>query len=157
VFAQRADGGRNPVQNRVAAMLKRERDAGLDTALAYRGFQSRAEKVKDDLLLFLIEAKRGGKRVAAYGAAAKGNTLLNFSGIRRDLIPYVADRNPAKQDRFMPGSRIPIVNELELYRDRPDYVVVLPWNLKSEVMQQLRSAGLEATRFVTAVPHLEIV
>ena len=156
VFAQRADGGRHPATGRVGALLKRETDAALNTARAYRGFQSRAEKVKDDFLLFLIEAKRSGKRVAAYGAAAKGNTLLNFSGIRRDLISYVADRNPAKQNRFLPGTRIPVVSDEALYRDQPDYVVVLPWNLKSEVMQQLRVAGLGATRFVTAVPRLEV-
>ena len=155
VFAQRAASGSQPVSDRVAALLARETQAGLLSADGYRGFQSRAEKVKDDFVAFLIDAKRHGKRVAGYGAAAKGNTLMNFAGIRRDLVSYVVDRNPTKQGKFLPGSRIPIVNEDVLYRDRPDYVVVLPWNLKSEVTQQLRSAGL-AARFVTAVPELEI-
>jgi 2-polyprenyl-3-methyl-5-hydroxy-6-metoxy-1,4-benzoquinol methylase len=156
VFAQRAAFGRRPPDGRVAALLARESQAGLSTAQAYRGFQSRAEKVKDDLVTFLIDAKRRGKRVTAYGAAAKGNTLLNFAGIRRDLISYVADRNPAKQGKFLPGSRIAVVSEDVLYRDRPDYVVILPWNLKLEVMRQLADAGISEARYVTAVPELEI-
>ncbi|MBR1120193.1 class I SAM-dependent methyltransferase [Bradyrhizobium lablabi] len=156
VFAQNAQTGRRPIGDRVAILLQRESDAGLSSARGYEGFQLRAERVKDDFLEFLIRAKREGKRVAAYGAAAKGNTLLNFSGIRRDLISFVADRNPAKQGMFLPGSRIPIVDEHVLYREKPDYVVILPWNLKSEVVRQLSSAGLSAARFVTAVPRLEI-
>ncbi len=156
VFAQRAASGRHPVGDRVAAMLAREAEAGLSTAKGYEGFQLRAEKVKDDFVSFLIDARRRGKRVAAYGAAAKGNTLLNFAGVRRDLISYVVDRNPAKQRKFLPGSRIPIVSEDVLYRDQPDYVIILPWNLKSEVIHQLRNAGISAARFVTAVPGLEI-
>ena len=157
VFVQRAASGRRTVSDRVATLLAREAAAGLAAATGYQGFQSRAETVKNDLLAFLIEAKRQGKRVAAYGAAAKGNTLLNFAGIRRDLIPYVVDRNPAKQGKYLPGSRIPIVDEARLLADRPDYVVILPWNLKFEVMEQLRSAGLSGARFVTAVPALDIV
>ena len=156
VFAQRAASGRRPVGARVADMLARESEAGLSSAKGYQGFQLRAEKVKDDFVSFLIEAKRRGKRVAGYGAAAKGNTLLNFSGCRRDLISYVVDRNPAKQGKFLPGSRIPIVSEDVLYRDRPDYVIILPWNLRSEVMRQLKAAGVSTARFVTAIPALEI-
>ncbi len=157
VFAQRAATGPRPVSDRVAALLAREAEAGLSAAQGYQGFQLRAEKVKDDFVAFLIDAKRRNKRVAAYGAAAKGNTLLNFAGIRRDLIAYVVDRNPAKQGKFMPGSRIPIVSEDVLYRDKPDFVVILPWNLKAEVMHQLRDTGVSAARFVTAVPELKIV
>jgi SAM-dependent methyltransferase len=156
VFAQRTGTGRHGVTSRVAEVLGAESGAGLSAAKGYLGFQSRAEKVKDDFVSFLIEAKRQGKRVAGYGAAAKGNTLLNFSGCRRDLVAYVVDRNPAKQGKFLPGSRIPIVSEEVLYRDKPDYVVILPWNLKAEVMQQLRDAGMSEAEFVTAVPRLEI-
>jgi SAM-dependent methyltransferase len=156
VFAQRAASGVRPVADRVGALLAREREGGLATAEGYRGFQSRAEKVKDDFVSFLIGAKRDGKRVAAYGAAAKGNTLLNFAGVRRDLIPYVVDRNPAKQEKYLPGSRIPIRSEEVLYHDKPDFVIILPWNLKSEVMQQLKGAGLSQTKFVTAVPSLQV-
>ena len=157
VFAQCSATGCRPVSDRVAGVLKLETNAGLSTVEGYQGLQSRAERIKDDFLRFLIDAKRQGKRVAAYGAAAKGNTLLNFSGIRRDLMACEADRNPAKQGKFLPGSRIPIVSEEILYRGKPDYVVILPWNLKSEVMNQLRRAGLDEVQFVTAVPHLEIV
>jgi SAM-dependent methyltransferase len=156
VFTQRVASGGRAVTDHVGRLLERETAAGLASSAGYGGFQSRAERVKDDLLAFLIEAKRQGKRVAAYGAAAKGNTLLNFAGIRRDFIAYVVDLNPAKQDKYMPGSRIPIVDEARLLADRPDYVVILPWNLKSEVMSQLRQAGF-AGRFVTAIPALEIV
>lgn len=156
VFAQRADTGSRAISERVAALLRRETDAGLRQADAYRGFQARAERVKDDFVAFLIDAKRQGKRVAAYGAAAKGNTLMNFAGCRADLVRYVVDRNPAKQGKFMPGSRIPIVDEGELYRDRPDYVVILPWNLRAEVTQQLEGIRAWGGKFVTAVPALEI-
>jgi SAM-dependent methyltransferase len=156
VFAQRTASGRRPASDRVAALLAAESKAGLSTAKGYQGFQRRAEKIKDDFVAFLIEAKRQGKRVAGYGAAAKGNTLLNFSGCRRDLISYVVDRNPAKQGRFLPGSRIPIVSEAVLYREKPDYVIILPWNLKAEVTHQLQAAGMSAARFVTAVPAMEI-
>lgn len=156
VFTQRMAYGGRAVTDHVGRLLEREAAAGLASVAGYGGFQSRAERVKDDLLAFLIEAKRQGKRVAAYGAAAKGNTLLNFAGIRRDFIAYVVDLNPAKQDKYMPGSRIPIVDEARVLADRPDYVMILPWNLKSEVMSQLRQAGF-AGRFVTAIPALEIV
>lgn len=155
VFTQQVASSGRVVTDHVGRLLERETAAGLASAAGYGGFQSRAERVKDDLLAFLIEAKRQGKRVAAYGAAAKGNTLLNFAGIRRDFIAYVVDLNPAKQDKYMPGSRIPIVDKARLLADRPDYVVILPWNLKCEVMSQLREAGF-AGRFVTAIPALEI-
>ncbi|MFC7702458.1 methyltransferase domain-containing protein [Bradyrhizobium sp. GCM10028915] len=157
VFAQRAASGRHPQSDRVKALMAKERKAGLTTASAYEGFQVRAEKIKDDFVSFLIDAKRRGRRVVGYGGAAKGNTLLNFAGCRHDLIAYVVDRNPAKQGKFLPGSRIAIVSESLLYDDKPDYVVVLPWNLKAEVMSQLKSAGLSSVQFVTAVPSLEIV
>ncbi|MFN3461879.1 MAG: methyltransferase C-terminal domain-containing protein, partial [Oceanibaculum sp.] len=122
----------------------------------YRGFQAATERVKDDLLVFLIEAKKQGMRIGAYGAAAKGNTLLNFAGVRPDLLPYVVDRNPAKQGKFMPGSRIPIVAEDQLKADRPDFVLILPWNLRDEVTTQLAYIGEWGGRFVTAVPRLTV-
>lgn len=156
VFVQRADSAANPVSPAVAAMLNRETEAGLTSPAGYLGLQARAEKIKDDFVTFLIDAKRQGKRVVAYGAAAKGNTLMNFAGIRSDLIHYVIDRNPAKQGRFMPGSRMPIVSEDRLDIDRPDYIVILPWNLKTEIMDQLERARSWGAKFVTAVPVLEI-
>jgi SAM-dependent methyltransferase len=157
VFAQRLDRrpySRLPI---VADMLDRERAAGLRSPGGYTAFQRRAERVKDDFLQFLLDAKRAGKKVAGYGAAAKGNTLLNFAGVRSDLLGCVADRNPAKQGTFLPGSRIPVVDERRLFAIQPDYVVILPWNIRREVIDQL--AGLAATgcRFVTAVPRLEVL
>jgi hypothetical protein len=112
--------------------------------------------VKDDFLTFLLHAKRNGKTVVGYGAAAKGNTLMNFAGCRRDLLAFVVDRNPAKQGRYMPGSRIPILDEQALRDARPDYVVILPWNLRTEVSRQLDYIREWGGRFVTAVPELEI-
>jgi hypothetical protein len=156
VFAQRADSGQHPVSTRVDELLQREALAGMKTLDFYTGFQIKTDKVKDDFLSFLLEAKRQGKTVAAYGAAAKGNTLMNYAGIRSDLIPFVVDRNPAKQGTYMPGSRIAIVDESRLKNAKPDYVVIFPWNLKKEVMQQLEYIKSWNGQFVTAVPHLEI-
>lgn len=154
VFAQRADTGTLPVAASVGEMLARERAAGMTTAAYYRDFQPRAEKVKDDLLQFLIDAKRSGRTVAAYGAAAKGNTLLNFAGVRPDLVSFVADRNPAKQGKYMPGSRIPIVAESVLQESRPDHVLVLPWNLAPELGSQLSYVRQWGGQLVSAVPRL---
>jgi 2-polyprenyl-3-methyl-5-hydroxy-6-metoxy-1,4-benzoquinol methylase len=161
VLARRTDsfGGSNcePVQGRVAQMLSREAAAGVTHAQYYRDFQSRVLRIKRELLLFLMDAQIKGKKVAAYGAAAKGNTLFNFAGVRRDLVHYVVDKNPAKQGKFMPGSRIPIVDEAYLLADRPDHVLILPWNLKDEVVNQLAYIRGWDGRFFTAVPGLEIV
>lgn len=156
VYAQRADSGPHALSPRVAAVLEAEVEAGLLTADFYTSFQKRAERVKDDLVAFLIEAKRQGRKVGAYGAAAKGNTLMNFAGIRPDLLPYVVDRNPAKSGKYMPGSRIPIVDEAHLQADKPDYIVILPWNLREEVAAQLSYATTWGGCFVTAVPSLRV-
>jgi SAM-dependent methyltransferase len=156
VFAQRADSGTHAVIARVAEMLAREDAAGMTTSDYYVGFQSRADQIKNAFLAFLIEAKNAGKKVAAYGAAAKGNTLLNYAGVRPDLLPWVIDRNPAKQGKYLPGSRIPIVDETRLREERPDYVLILPWNLRGEVMEQLAYIREWGGRFVTAVPELRI-
>ncbi len=157
VFAQRATSGQRARHHRVDQLLGQEAQAGMTTAFYYAGFQASTDKVKNAFLSFLLEARRQGKSVAAYGAAAKGNTLMNYSGIRPDLISFVADRNPAKQGKFMPGSRIPITNEAGLKNFRPDYVVILPWNLKAEVTQQLGYIADWGGRFVTAIPQLELV
>jgi SAM-dependent methyltransferase len=156
VFAQRRDGGPHAVAARVAEVLQREVGAGLTGASGYADFQARTDRVKDDFMAFLIDAKREGKTVAAYGAAAKGNTLMNYAGVRPDLLAFVVDRNPAKQHKFMPGSRIPIVAETQLRAARPDYVVLLPWNLRTELVEQLEYVRGWGGRFVTAVPRLEV-
>lgn len=157
VFAQRSDTGRHAVTPAVGAMLAREEAAGLKRLETYTPFQKQAERVKDDIVAFLIDAKRKGLRVGAYGAAAKGNTLMNFAGIRPDLVPYVVDRAAAKQGRFMPGSRIPIVEEAHLWADKPDLVLILPWNIKAEVTEQLAGIRAWGGKFVVAVPKLEVI
>ena len=156
VYAQRKDSGVREVSSYVAKILEREAEAGMSSQAFYAGFQTKANKVKNDLLAFLIEAQRAGKTVAGYGAAAKGNTLLNYAGVRPDLLSYVVDRNPAKQDKFLPGCRIPIVAEDHLKQNRPDYVVILPWNLRDEVVTQLAYIRDWGGKFVTSVPVLEI-
>jgi SAM-dependent methyltransferase len=155
VWAQHQANPR-PVSPRVAELLRREDAAGMRHAHFYRGLQARADRIKDELLAFLIEQKRAGKTVAAYGAAAKGNTLLNHAGIRCDLLPFVADASPHKQGRYLPGSRIPVVGEAQLRDARPDFVLVLPWNLRDEIAAQLAYVRDWGGRLVTAVPALTI-
>lgn len=156
VYAQRADSGRHAVTPAVAELLAREQAAGMTTPGFYSGFQNEAERIKRELLEFLLQAKRAGRKVGAYGAAAKGNTLMNFAGVRPDLLPYVVDLNLAKQDKYMPGSRIPIVNEAHLKVDRPDDVLILPWNLRTEITAQLSYIREWGGRFVTVVPQFRV-
>lgn len=141
----------------VSAMLAEEVRRGLQTHSTYQSFQANADQAKDDLLAFLIEQKRAGKKVAAYGAAAKGNTLLNYAGVKPDLLPFVCDAAAAKQGKFMPGSHIPILAPAVLDGQRPDYLVILPWNIAAEVTQQNARLAELGTKFVIAVPKLEIV
>jgi SAM-dependent methyltransferase len=156
VYAQRADTGTREPSARLATLANMEVDAGMTSRSFYTSFQAKADRVKDDFLAFLIEARRTGKTVAAYGAAAKGNTLLNYAGIRSDLVRFVVDLNPAKQGRFMPGSRIPIVDEGHLQREKPDFIVILPWNLRAEVTEQLKYVKAWRGRFVTAISKLDV-
>jgi SAM-dependent methyltransferase len=156
VYAQLSDTGGQPVSSRVDDLLSRETSAGMSSITFYQGFQEHAEKVKNEFMLFLIEQKKLGKVVVGYGAAAKGNTLLNFAGVKSDLIRYVVDRSPHKQNKFMPGSRIPIVSEDRLKLDKPDYVVIFPWNISGEVKTQLSYLTKSGTKFVVAVPNLQI-
>lgn len=158
VYAQRSDqNGRRAVGERVASVAAAESRAGITTTGFYANFQAGADRVKNNFLSFLLEARKSGKTVAAYGAAAKGNTLMNYAGVRPDLIGFVVDRNPAKQGKYMPGSRIPIVDETRLKADKPNYIVVLPWNLKGEVMKQLEYIGEWSGKIVSAIPQLEVM
>jgi SAM-dependent methyltransferase len=157
VFARHAGSNQPPISVVVAALLEREAAGGVTTAEYYSGFQAKADRVKNDFLAFLLDARRADKRVAAYGAAAKGNTLLNYAGVRPDLLSYVADLNPAKHGKFLPGSRIPIVGEDRIISDRPDWVVILPWNLNQELVKQLVYIRDWGGRFVTAVPKLTVI
>ncbi len=156
VYAQRADTGTREPCASVEVCLRTEREAGVETALFYATFQEATDRVKNDFLSFLLHARREGRSVGAYGAAAKGNTLMNYAGVRPDLVRFVVDRNPAKQGKFMPGSRIPIVDEAHLRATKPDYVVVFPWNIKPEIAQQLEYMASWGGKIVTLVPSLEI-
>jgi hypothetical protein len=141
----------------VDAVLAAEARKGLRDLDTYHAFQFKADRVKDDFLGFLIEKKRLGKKVAAYGAAAKGNTLLNYAGIKPDLLPYVCDAAVSKQAKFMPGSHIPILSPDVLIDQHPDYLVILPWNIVSEVTNQNAKLAEQGTKFVTAIPKLAII
>ena len=156
VFGCHADDNRE-TRTAVSTRLTEETRQGLRIADTYRTFQARADRIKNDLLAFLIEQKRAGKTVAAYGAAAKGNTLLNYAGVKPDLLPYVCDAAPSKQGKFLPGSRIPIVDAARIDAERPDFILILPWNLRDEIMQQLDDVRAWGGRFVTAVPRLDIL
>ena len=157
VFAQRTGSGGNEPGERVARILEAEVRGGLTAPERYAAFQAQADRVKHDLLSFLIDSHRAGRTVAAYGAAAKGNTLMNYAGVRPDLIRFVVDRNPAKQGKYMPGSRVPIVDEARLRAEKPDVLLILPWNLKAEIAAQLHYVRDWGATFVTAVSRLETV
>ncbi len=143
--------------SRVSDMLETEQQQGLSSLDTYLAFQEKADKVKDGLLSFLLHAKREGKKVAAYGAAAKGNTLLNYAGVKPDLLSFVCDGAKSKQGKYLPGSHIPIYSADKLVSYAPDYVVVLPWNLVDEVQALLRPQLGTEVKFVTAVPQLQIL
>lgn len=143
-------------QSSVAALIQEEIDRGLQQLKTYLDFQPKADKIKDDLLAFLIDQKRAGKKVAAYGAAAKGNTLLNYGGVKLDLLPFVCDAAPAKQEKYMPGSHIPIMSPVDLEKYKPDFVLILPWNISAEVMTQQAVIRTWGGRFVLAVPNLAL-
>ena len=145
-----------PTATSVNAILNEEEAQGLKSLETYANFQAKANRVKNDLLDFLLAQKKAGKKVVAYGAAAKGNTLLNYAGVKPDLLPVVFDAAAAKQGKFMPGSHIPILAPKALEASSPDFVVILPWNIAAEVKAQLSALAARGCQFVTAVPRLEI-
>jgi C-methyltransferase C-terminal domain/Putative zinc binding domain/Methyltransferase domain len=156
VYAQKSSTGKHAIDPRVAALLAREEALGMKTAAYYGKTQADAVKIKRDLLKFLLKAQEEGKTVAAYGAAAKGNTLLNYAGVRDDLVKFVIDLNPAKQNKFMPGSHIPMVGAEALEKEKPDYMLILPWNLEKEIKAQLAAKHKVSWQYVIAVPELKI-
>lgn len=156
IFGCHADDPR-PTDPAVGALLAEEKRRGLQSLAAYDDLQTRTDSIKDALLAFLISVKRDGKSVAAYGAAAKGNTLLNYAGVKPDLLPFICDAAVAKQGSFTPGGHIPILPPAVLETRRPDYLLILPWNIADEVRQQLAPLAEKGTRFVIAVPKLEIL
>ena len=157
IFVRHATDRTHASTPRVQAMIAREERAGLRSLATYAAFPARIEQVKLDLLEFLLQARRAGKRVAGYGAPAKGNTLLNYCGIRTDLLAYTVDRSPQKQGLFLPGTHIPIHAPGHLAETRPDYVLILPWNLRDEITEQQRDVREWGGRFVVAIPRLEVL
>jgi SAM-dependent methyltransferase len=155
VYGCHAEDQRKTRQS-VDALLQKESNHGLQQLQTYQAFQPRADKIKNDLLAFLIDQKRQGKTIAAYGAAAKGNTLLNYAGVKPDLLPFVCDAAKAKQGKFMPGSHIPILPPEHLAEVRPDFVLILPWNISEEVIKQNDSVRRWGGKFVAAVPKLHV-
>ena len=151
------EGAGHETSGRVADVLEHERDAGLERIETYRGFAATVHKAKRDLLSFLIRAKENGKTVAGYGAPAKGNTLLNFCGIRTDLLDYTVDLSPHKQGLFLPGSHVPIYAPAKIAETKPDYVLILPWNLQDEIIAQMAHIRDWGGRFAVPIPELKIL
>lgn len=154
IYAKHTEDQTKSISGRVASLLEKEKSASIMELAYYEGFQQKVELIKLDLLSFLIEQKRLGKKVAAYGAAAKGNTLLNYCGIKNDLIEFVVDRNPHKQQKYLPGSHIFVVDEKYLRESKPDYVLILPWNLKDEITRQLFYIKEWGGKFVIPIPEI---
>lgn len=150
-------GSKKNLESSVGALLEEEKNAGLCNLAVYKMFQNHADRVKNDFLSFLLEQERKGKKVAAYGAAAKGNTLLNYAGVKPDLLEFVCDAAEAKQNKFMPGSHIPIFAPEAIVQKKPDYVVIFPWNIAEEVMKQNTCIQEWGGKFVTSVPELRIL
>jgi SAM-dependent methyltransferase len=157
LYAQRKSTGRRPVGERVHELTARERALGYDTLEGHLAFTTQVEETKWSLLEFLIAERREGKHIAGYGAPGKGNTLLNYCGIRTDLLDYTVDRNPYKQGQFLPGTHIPIRPPEALEQDRPDDILILPWNLKEEIADQLSFARDWGARFVVPIPRVEVL
>jgi hypothetical protein len=156
VYARHARSSSVPAHDGVAALRRQEEDFGVDRLETYARFEARVQEAKRGLLEFLIRAKRQGKTVVGYGAPGKGNTLLNYCGVRTDFLDFTVDRNPYKQGKFLPGTHVPIRHPDALRAARPDYLLILPWNLKDEIMQQVAYIGEWGGRFVVPMPHVQV-
>jgi SAM-dependent methyltransferase len=157
IFGRHDEDDAKPVTDRAKALLKREHDAGYEQIETYLGFAEKVKQAKWELLDFLIARKREGRRIVAYGAPAKGNTLLNYCGIRTDMIDFATDLNPHKQGRYLPGTRIPVKAPEAIREARPDYVLILPWNLKDEIVEQLSFIREWDGKFLVRVPRLTVI
>jgi hypothetical protein len=157
IYAKHSGDATKDISSNIEQLLTMEVNKGIEGDTYYTGFQKQAEQIKADLWTFLLQQKNAGKKVAAYGAAAKGNTLLNYCGIKKDLIDFVVDANPHKQNKYLPGSHIPVVNEDHLRTHKPDFILILPWNIKDEILDQLQYIRSWNAKFVVAIPELEII
>jgi SAM-dependent methyltransferase len=151
-----AHRGAHPAAPALARLTDAERAAGLDRPETYRAFEPKIAQIRDELLAFLRKARKDGKRVAGYGAPAKGNILLNYCGVDTDLVAFTVDRNPHKQGHLLPGSRIPVRDPETMRQERPDYVLILPWNLRAEIARQMAWIRDWGGKFVTPIPRLEV-
>ncbi len=157
LFVRHAANEALPVTENVTRVAAGEEQAGLTRLEGYLDFEPKVQKVKRDLLKFLIAAKEEGKVVAGYGAPAKGNTLLNYCGVRNDLLAFTVDRSPYKHGKYLPGTHIPIFPPEKILAVRPDYLLILPWNLKTEIMEQMKAVREWGCRFVVPIPEIEVV
>jgi len=157
IYARHSEDASRPVTERARALRQREVDAGLLRLETYAGFEEQVKETKRRLLEFLISAKRAGKRVAGYGAPGKGNTLLNYCGIRTDFVDFTVDRSPYKQGKFLPGTHIPIFAPDKLREAKPDYVLILPWNFKDEIVQQMADVRSWGGKFVVPIPAARVL
>lgn len=157
IYAKHHEDVSKEIGSNVAKLLQKEKEAGITDINYYSDFSEKAMKVKIDFITFLAEQKKAGKKVAAYGAAAKGNTLLNYCGVKNDMISFVVDASPHKQNKFLPASHIPVVNEERLKNDKPDFVIIFPWNLKEEITAQLEYIKGWGGKFVIPIPALQII
>jgi hypothetical protein len=156
IYAHHAGEDSHPIAARVADLKDREDAFGITRLATYAAFQDRVKQTKRKLLAFLIGARNAGKSIVGYGAPGKGNTLLNYCGIRTDFLDYTVDRSPHKQGRYLPGTRIPIHHPDRIAETKPDYVLILPWNLKDEIMKQMSHVRSWGGRFVTPIPEVTV-
>ena len=157
IYGRHLEDGSKPIDAKVPSLIARERNAGLAQIETYASFAEKVRETKRKLLEFLIVAKREGKTVVGYGAPAKGNTLLNYCGVRGDFLEYTVDRSPHKQDKFLPGTRIPVYSPDRIRETRPDYVLILPWNLKDEIVEQMAHIREWGGKFVVPIPEVQVV
>jgi hypothetical protein len=156
IYARHAADSSKPVSERVLNLRKQELEAGFDKIDHYTAFSDQVIETKRKLLEFLIEARRSGKTIAGYGAPGKGNTLLNYCGIRTDFLDYTVDRNPYKQGKFLPGTHIPILHPDKIGETKPDYLFILPWNLKDEIIKQNAFIREWGGKFVVPIPEVKV-
>jgi len=156
IYACHSEDRSKPITERARELYQREIDAGLTRLESYAGFGERVKETKRKLLHFLVEAKRQGKKVVGYGAPGKGNTLLNYCGIRTDFLDFTVDRNPYKQGKFLPGTHIPIYAPEQIDEARPDYVLILPWNFKDEIIRQMERIRVWGGKFVVPIPETRV-
>jgi len=157
IYARHKNNRSIPITNRVANILEKEQDAGLLDLKTYNSFRDKVQSTKRTLLKFLIEVKNEGKKIIGYGAPAKGNTLLNYCGVRTDFLDYTVDRNTHKQNKYLPGTHIPIKHPDKIKEDKPDYILILPWNIKDEIMEQISYIRKWDGKFIIPVPAVEIL